>query len=127
MKAQTHLDISHALCGEPVVISEGEATVVFETTQEMAVDDHGLVHGGFLFGLADHAAMLAVNEPTVVLGSADVKFLAPVKAGSKVFASARVVSGKGKKRVVEASAAVDGSEVFTGTFTAFVLDAHVLA
>jgi len=127
MKPNTHLEISHMLCGEPVDLAESEATVVFDTTPDMAVDEHGLVHGGFVFGLADHAAMLAVNDPNVVLGSADVRFLAPVRAGTKVFATAAVVEEKGKKRTIEASATVDGNEVFSGTFVAFVLDEHVLA
>jgi acyl-coenzyme A thioesterase PaaI-like protein len=47
----------------------------------MAVDDRGLVHGGFVFGLADHAAMLAVNDPNVVLGAASTRFLKPVRVG----------------------------------------------
>lgn len=127
MKARTHLDISHALCGEPVEIEEGKATVAFETSEDMAVDEHGLVHGGFVFGLADHAAMLAVNDPNVVLGSAECRFLAPVRAGEKVFASAKVLETSGKKRTIDARAMVDENEVFAGTFVAFVLDAHVLA
>lgn len=32
----------------------------------MAADEYRLVHGGFIFGLADYAVMLAINEPTVV-------------------------------------------------------------
>jgi acyl-coenzyme A thioesterase PaaI-like protein len=44
----------------------------------MAADQRGLVHGGFTFGLADYAAMVAVNDPNVVLGAAEVRFLAPV-------------------------------------------------
>ena len=47
----------------------------------MAADGRGLVHGGFTFGLADFAAMCAVNDPNVVLGAATCKFLAPVQVG----------------------------------------------
>jgi acyl-coenzyme A thioesterase PaaI-like protein len=42
-----------------------------------------------------------------------------------VVATARVLEEKGKKRVVECIARVDEREVFTGTFTAFVLEHHV--
>jgi len=125
MQPNTHLHISHELCGEPVELDHGKATVVFDTSKDMAVDEHGLVHGGFVFGLADHAAMLAVNDPNVVLGSADVRFLAPVRAGEKVFATAEIIEEKGKKRTLEASAVVNGNEVFKGRFVAFVLDDHV--
>ena len=60
------------------------------TTNAMAADDIGLVHGGFIFGMADYAAMLAVNDPNVVLGAADVKFLKPVSVQETVVAEARV-------------------------------------
>jgi acyl-coenzyme A thioesterase PaaI-like protein len=63
----------------------------------MAADDRGLVHGGFVFGLADHAAMLAVNDPFVVLGSAEVRFLRPVVVGERLVAEARVGEVAGRK------------------------------
>jgi acyl-coenzyme A thioesterase PaaI-like protein len=122
----THLGIDHQLCGEPLDLDEGTATVRFETTSNMAADDRGLVHGGFIFGLADHAAMLAVNDPLVVLGSADVKFLAPVRVGETVIASATISAEKGKKRVIDVSAKVGERQVMSGSMTAFVLDKHVL-
>ena len=66
------------------------------------------VCAGFVFGLADYAAMLAVNDPNVVLGSADMRFIAPVKVGDEVVATATVTESKGKKRVLEVSA--EGAE-----------------
>jgi acyl-coenzyme A thioesterase PaaI-like protein len=91
----------------------------------MGADDDGLVHGGFAFGLADFAAMLAVNDPYVILGSAEVKFLAPVRTGEIMTARAEVVGEKGKKRLVRCTVSTD-REVFEGTFTCLVLDQHVL-
>lgn len=123
---KTHLRIDHALCGAPTVLTEGEATASLQTTASMAVDERGLVHGGFVFGLADHAAMLAVNDPLVVLGSADVRFLAPVQVGEVVVAGAKLVERRGKKHLLEAWAKVGERDVFKGTFTAFVLEKHVL-
>ena len=126
MESKTHLAIDHGLCGEPVELAEGRATARFTATPQMRADAQGLVHGGFVFGLVDHAAMLAVNDPNVVLGSADVRFLAPVEVGDEVVAVAEVVEAKGKKRVIEARATVGEREVVRGTLTAFVLEAHVL-
>ena len=126
MDARTHLGLDRRLVGTPVSIEEGTATVRFEATPEMAADARGLVHGGFVFGLADHAAMLAVNDPFVVLGRADVRFTAPVRVGAAVVATATVTEAKGKKRVVSVRAEADGVEVLSGSMTAFVLDAHVL-
>ena len=121
------MGINTQLCGAPTEIDDGRATAELTTTKEMAVDEQGLVHGGFVFGLADHAAMLAVNDPNVVLGSAETKFTAPVRVGETVTASAKVLETKGKKRVIEVDARVDDRQVLTGTMTAFVLDAHVLS
>jgi len=127
MEPSTHLTISKTLCGAPEALEEGKAKARFTTTQEMAVDAEGLVHGGFVFGLADHAAMLAVNDPNVVLGSAEVRFVAPVRVGDEVLASAEIVETKGKKRVLEVVASVGEAVVLRGTMTAFVLDDHVLS
>jgi uncharacterized protein (TIGR00369 family) len=123
---QTHEKIDRELCGDPVEVEEGRATVRFEATDRMVVDGHGLVHGGFVFGLADHAAMLAVNDPNVVLASAETRFLAPAEVGDEVVAEADVVEVDGKKHVIEATARVGDREIFSGTFTAFVTDEHVL-
>ena len=123
---RTHLAIDQRLCGEPVSLSEGAATTRFTTTPEMAVDKRGLVHGGFVFGLVDHAAMLAINDPFVVLGGADVRFTAPVKVGEIVTATATRSQLKGAKHVVEVRATVGERPVLVGTLTAFVLDHHVL-
>lgn len=122
----THERIDHALCGEPVALAPGAAEVKLATTANMAVDDRGLVHGGFVFGLLDHAAMLAVNEPTVVLGAAELRLLAPVAVGQRVVATARVVEHPGKKIIVEAEARVGETVVLTGRLTCFVPRQHVL-
>jgi len=121
----THHAIDPELCGEPVRLEVGAATVRLKTTEQMAADERGLVHGGFVFGLADYAAMLAVNDPNVVLGAADTRFTAPVRVGETVLAGAEVVSVDGKKHVVEVTASVADTNVFSGTFTTFVLDRHV--
>ncbi len=125
-EAATHLAISARLVGEPVAIDDGTASARLVTSAEMAADDRGLVHGGFVFGLADYAAMLAVNHPHVVLGSAEVRFTAPVRVGEAVVAVARVSGEKGKKRTIDVSASVEDRVVLEGTLTAFVLEQHVL-
>ncbi len=122
----THLEIDHGLCGSPTATDEGTATVELVTTANMAADARGLVHGGFVFGLVDHAAMLAVNDPFVVLGAADVRLTAPVTVGDKVVATASLTEDKGNKRVLAVSAKVGDVEVMKGTMTAFVLKDHVL-
>ena len=126
MQINTHQEIDRKLCGNPIEVGEGYSRVTFKATKEMVVDDVGLTHGGFIFGLADHAAMIAVNHPNVVLGAAEVKFLKPVKTEDTVEAEARVVAVSGKKQSVNVDVKQDDAIVFTGVFTCFVLDKHVL-
>jgi acyl-coenzyme A thioesterase PaaI-like protein len=92
----------------------------------MAADARGLIHGGFVFGLADYAAMCAVNDPNVVLGAAETRFVAPVAVGDRVVARARRSAVSGRKHIIDVVCAVGDTEVMTGTFTCFVLDRHVL-
>lgn len=92
----------------------------------MVLDETGLVHGGFTFSLADHAAMLAVNHPNVVLGSANVKFLKPVVKGDILLAEARLLKSEGKRRVVDVEVTNKIELVFKGEFTCFIPEKHVL-
>lgn len=126
MKIDTHRHIDQTLCGQPLSVERGKCQVELTTTPKMAADEQGLVHGGFIFGAADYAAMIAVNHPHVVLGASDVKFLKPVRVGEKVMAQAQVQEVKGKKYWVSVNVTKGGEAVFQGMFTCFVLDQHVL-
>lgn len=126
MNVNTHLDINQSLCGTLAELHEGFAKVTLTTIPSMSADNYGLVHGGFLFGMADYAAMLAVNDPNVVLGSAETKFLKPVIVGQTVEATAHVESESGKKRIVSVTINYENEIVFTGLFTCFVLANHLL-
>ena len=123
---RTHEKISAALCGRPVELGAGRARVVLDASAEMAADARGLVHGGFTFGLADYAAMLAVNEPTVVLANATAKFLAPVVVGDRLEAEATVEQTDGKKRSVKVTVRRAGAAVMEGELLAIVPDGHIL-
>ena len=126
MKIITHQSIDHSLCGRPLETGDGFSRVELDTLNNMTADSFGLVHGGFVFGLADYAAMIAVNHPNVVLGAADVKFLKPVKTGARILAEARVQEVQGKKHWVAVTVKSGEETVFQGMFTCFVLDRHIL-
>lgn len=126
MEPRTHLAADPRFCGTLVELGEGSARVTLEATDSMIVDAQGLVHGGFVFGLADYAAMLAVNDPNVVLGAAQARFLKPVRLGDHLIAIARAVGAGGRKHEVRVEATVNSERVFEGTFTCFVLERHVL-
>jgi acyl-coenzyme A thioesterase PaaI-like protein len=124
--AATHLAIDRRLCGEPLEVAEGSAAVALVTLPEMTADDRGLVHGGFVFGLADYAAMLAVNHPNVVLGGAEVRFLKPVAVGDRLVAGARVEESDGRKSRVRVEVRRGEEAVMSGAFVCFTLERHVL-
>ncbi|MFO7667261.1 MAG: PaaI family thioesterase [Desulfobacterales bacterium] len=127
MDIKTHKKIDRNLCGTPLEVREGFSRVELLLTDNMAADESGLIHGGFVFGLADYAAMIAVNHPNVVLGSADVKFLKPLKIGETVLAEARTENIAGRKHTFRVTVENNKAKVFEGVFTCFVLDKHVLS
>lgn len=127
MEVGTHLEADPALLGTPLDVKTGKyAKVRLVASDTMKVDDRGLVHGGFTFGLADYAAMLAVNHPYVVLGSSEVKFTAPVAVGDSMLAIAKVISKDGRRQIVDVEVVVDSKVVLSGKMTCFILDEHVL-
>lgn len=126
MQPGTHLAIDPRLCGEPLELGEGSARIGFIALAEMAADERGLVHGGFIFGLADYAAMLAVNHPHVVLAGAEVRFLKPVAVGERLVAEAQIAERDGRKSRVHVKVLRDGEAVMTGDFRCVTLDGHVL-
>jgi len=123
---RTHQAIDSDWVGEAVATGEGRARARLVACPEMAADERGLVHGGFVFGLADYAAMLAVNEPTVVLAAAECRFLAPVEVGDELLAEAETVSTEGKKRHVRVQVRCGGTPVAEGMFLCVVPAGHVL-
>jgi len=124
----THLSISEDLVGKVERIESGRfAQVSLTVDSRMRVDEKGLVHGGFTFGLADYSAMLAVNDPFVVLLSSQVRFLKPVIVRETLTARARVDETEGKKRRVRCEVFNRGQEkVLEGEFLCLVLSQHVL-
>lgn len=127
MDIKTHKKINNKLCGTPIHIEEGLTKVKLTAIDEMTADESGLIHGGFMFGLADYAAMLAVNHPNVVLGSSHVIFLKPVVVGDIVVAEAKADKPEGKKQKVFVIIKREEEIVFEGEFTCFTPESHILS
>lgn len=123
---QTHESINHALCGEITKLEDGYVETRLVTTSEMVADDQGLVHGGFIFGGADYAAMLGVNERNVVLVGSECQFLSPVKFHDEVNFKAKVRHKDGRKRNVHVEGFVLDIKVFEGEFKTVITERHVL-
>ena len=127
MEIKTHKKIDQSLSGVPVEVSSGRAVVKLKTDERMVADEYGLIHGGFIFSLADYASMLAVNEETVVLAKAEVKFVRPVRLGDELLAEAQVKGIEGKKRIVSVEVKRGDEVVFLGEFLCVVPEKHVLS
>ncbi len=127
INVETHKEIDQHLCGEPLDLGSGFSRVELITGKRMAADASGLVHGGFVFSLADYAAMIAVNHPNTVLGGADVRFVKPVRVGERLIAEAAVEQRVEKKILVRVKVRRQDEEVFSGIFTCFAPQRHILA
>ncbi len=126
IELKTHRRIDQSLCGTLLELTDGYAKVELETTRQMAVDELGLVHGGFTFAAADFAAMAAVNDPNVVLVSSECRFLSPVKVGDRVIFEAKELYKESRKRKIHVIGYFEDIKVFEGDFMAVVLERHVL-
>jgi len=122
----THERINTVYSGEILKLESGYAKVILETTEVMRADEVGLVHGGFIFSAADFAAMVAVNEPNVVLASSNCLFLAPVRVGDSVTFEATEHQKEGRKRNVTVRGFVHEIKVFEGEFKTVITERHIL-
>jgi acyl-coenzyme A thioesterase PaaI-like protein len=122
---KTHLKFNKKF-GQLIEIGEDSAKVRLEATEEMAVDEEGLIHGGFTFSAADFCAMATVNDPFVVLVRSQCEFMAPVKIGDIVeFVSETILKEK-RKYEVKVIGYLNEIKVFEGLFSCVKLDKHVL-
>ena len=122
----THNSINQDLNGEIIKLEKGYVELRLITLPEMVADEYGLIHGGFIFGAADYAAMAAVNEKNVVLVGSDCQFLSPVKFHDEVNVVARVRHKEGRKRNVHVEGHVLDIKVFEGEFKTVITERHVL-
>ena len=93
---------SQGLGMEIVDIKAGQATLAM-TIQPHMVNGHGIVHGGFIFTLADSAFAFACNsrnERTVAAQGA-ITFIRPGKLGDRLVAEAREVSRSGRSGIYD--------------------------
>ena len=123
---KTHLKIKSTLVGNLVELAKNTSKVVLQTTNEMSVDEFGLIHSGFLFGSAEYAAVAAVNEPNVVIIGCRSKFFAPAKVGDLISFDARGRFEDARKREIKVVGMINEIKVFECIFQAVILERHIL-
>jgi len=122
---KTHSKIRSNLCGTIIKLDTGYSKTTLQTTKEMVLDDLGLIHSGFVFGAADYAAAVAVNEPNVVIIGSRSKFLAPAKIDDLIEFEAKAKFEDSRKREIKVSGFINEVKVYEGVFQAIVLEQHI--
>ncbi len=97
---------SRGLGMEIVAVAPGKAVVAMPVRADM-VNGHGIVHGGFIFTLADSAFAFACNtyNQTTVAQQNQITFLAPGRADDVLTATATEVSRSGRSGIYDVSVA----------------------
>ncbi len=122
---KTHSKIRSNLCGTIIKLDTGYSKTTLQTTKEMVLDDLGLIHSGFVFGAADYAAAVAVNEPNVVIIGSRSKFLAPAKIDDLIEFEAKAKFEDSRKREIKVSGFINEVKIYEGVFQAIVLEQHI--
>jgi acyl-CoA thioesterase len=103
---------SQALGMELVQAGDGAAVVRMRVTDEM-VNGHGVVHGGYVFIVADTAFACACNSrgPVTLAAGADITYLQPTRPGAMLEARARERSTSGRSGVYDVTVVAGGDVV----------------
>ncbi len=97
---------------ELLAVGPGTATLRM-TISDAMVNGHGIAHGGFVFLLADSAFACACNShgPVTVAAAADIDFVAPVRLGDVLTATAAERVRFGRSGVTDVTVRRDGETV----------------
>ena len=94
-------------------VSPGRAAATMTVTDDM-VNGHGICHGGYVFTLADTAFAFACNtyDDRTVAAGATVDFLEPVRAGTRLVATAVERTRRSRSGIYDVTVtSVDGQVV----------------
>lgn len=117
-------DLNFKLSGELVGLARNLSKVVFTPTSDMCVDSR-LIHSGFVFGAAAHAALTALNKKNSLIIGADIKFLAPIELGHEIIFQAEALQDDTKKCEVKVEGFLLDIKIFYGIFFVAVFDKKI--
>jgi acyl-CoA thioesterase len=103
---------SRALGIELEDVAPGRAVATMAVTESM-INGHGIVHGGYVFLLADTAFAFACNtyDQVTVAAGCDIVFVAPARAGDVLRATATEKVRAGRSGVYDVTVRRDTGEV----------------
>jgi acyl-CoA thioesterase len=105
-------DASQGLGMEIVEIGSGRATLAM-TVQPHMVNGLRIVHGGFVFLLADSAFAFACNSHNerAVNAQCGITFIRPGKLGDRLVATAREISRSGRSGIYDVRVSVNDAVI----------------
>lgn len=105
-------DASRGLGMEIVDIGPGRATITMTVKPEM-VNGQRIVHGGFIFTLADSTFAFACNSHNdrAVAAQGAITFIRPGKLGDILVATAREVSRSGRSGIYDVQVTANGGVI----------------
>ncbi len=109
------------------IVLDREGLSLLDTTEEMTIKKSGIVRGHVLFAQANTLANAIVDADLALTRECRIKYLAPVRAGERVLAKARVIGAKGRRKEVEVVMKTRQKLVFKGVFTILCLDTRFAA
>lgn len=112
--------------GQVSLIKSDRSEIIFKTLDEMAIDEHGLVHSSFLLGACEYAALTVINGENMFIQNIEAEYLAPVEVGTECIIKALVKYQGDKKKIVFVQAFKDQIKIFDGTFSILELEQHIL-
>jgi acyl-CoA thioesterase len=101
-------DASQGLGMEILEVKTGQATLAMTVKPHM-VNGHGIVHGGFIFLLADSTFAFACNSHNerAVAAQCNISFIKPGKLGDRLVATAKEISRSGRSGIYDVRVTVD--------------------
>lgn len=110
------------LCGNILKITQEEVVISFAPSKQMISDESNLIHSGFIFNVANYAAMCLVNQPNALTIKSEVQFLAPIEFEQEMLFIATINQSNNKKYEIFVKGTLLDIKIFEGIFHISLFD-----
>jgi acyl-coenzyme A thioesterase PaaI-like protein len=105
------------IIGELIDIELGKSAIsVLETDSSMVFEKTRIIRGHFIYSLAESLAIAVIDADVALVGVANIKYMTPVYAESKLIAKAEVRVKRDNKYIVWVLISEKQKQVFRGKF-----------
>lgn len=95
---------------------------ILDADESMGFARTKIVRGHHIFAQANSLAVAIIDAPTALTGSAEIRFLRPVKVGERIIAKAQVIESVKNRFRVKVESRIDQEEIFHGDFVVFAIE-----